>query len=369
MSTPLYNESNAHVANDSCYRFSRTQFDSILRAKLSMDSLGIAVCLVVMTLIIISKAYKRFVFRLVIYFIVADIFQAITHIIELTPVEEVNGEVVVKEGKITLCAIYGFLDQIALWMGNVAIIWIVLYLSWLANKLRMLQKGTVAKTESNEISKRTELVGLFFLLVFPLTFNWIPFVWDMYGISGLWCWIKESRGYCEDYDLGLMLIFSMYYGPLMLIITFTFVCLMGITFILWKGARNKNGMARKAYSRGTRDTVLIAIYPLVYNLICLLPIANRIYSARNGSNGEAPFFPLWIAHTIAEPARVLIPPIAFLLHPNSWKTMFGKDHKPISYTASLHIAREFSDIDSSIVIRTSTPKVELYGTIFEEQRT
>ena len=213
-----------------------------------MDSLGIAVCLVVMTLIIISKAYKRFVFRLVIYFIVADIFQAITHIIELTPVEEVNGEVVVKEGKITLCAIYGFLDQIALWMGNVAIIWIVLYLSWLANKLRMLQKGTVAKTESNEISKRTELVGLFFLLVFPLTFNWIPFVWDMYGISGLWCWIKESRGYCEDYDLGLMLIFSMYYGPLMLIITFTFVCLMGITFILWKGARNKNGMARKAYT-------------------------------------------------------------------------------------------------------------------------
>ena len=357
----------SNISIDSCYKFSSKQFDIAFYAKMCMDSLGIAVCLAVMTVIILSKAYKRFVFRLVIYFIVADIFQAITHIIELTPVEVVNGEVVVKEGADAVCAFYGFLDQLALWMGNVAIIWIMLYLLWLVHGLRKIQKGV--RYQNSEISLKTEMLGLFFLLVFPLSFNWIPFVWDMYGISGLWCWIKESRDICHDYDLGLSLIFSMYYGPLMVIVTFTFISLMAITSILCKGAVNKNGVARRTYSRGTRDTVLIAMYPVVYSLICLVAIANRIYSAMNGSKGKEPFFPLWIAQTIAEPARVLIPPIAFLLHPNSWKTMFklssSRDYRPTSHTASIHIPREDSDIESSIVIPRSPPRIELYGAIIE----
>ena len=352
------------MSNESCYKFSNAQFDLVLHMKLSMDSLGILVCLIVLSLIVLSKAYKRLVFRLVLYFIVADIFQAITHIIELTPIEHMNGEVVVKEGAETLCAVYGFLDQIALWMGNVAIVWIMLYLLWIVNQLRCVQKG--AHPNKNKISTKTELIGLFFLLVFPLTFNWIPFVWNMYGISGLWCWIKESRDYCHDYELGLTLIFSMYYGPLIIIITFTFVSLMAITAILCKGALNKSGVARKTYTRGVKNTLLIAIYPLVYNVICLLAIANRIYSAINGSNGGEPYVPLWIAQTLAEPARVLIPPIAFLLHPNSWKTMFGKDVDAESIrTASIHIPPEDADIDTNIIIPTSdsTPKVELYGSI------
>ena len=208
-----------------------------------MDSLGILACLIVLALIILSKAYKRIVFRLVLYFIIADIFQAITHIIELTPLEYVNGNVVVKEGAEGLCAFYGFLDQIALWMSNVAVIWIMLYLLWIANKLRKVHRD--GNPYKNKISIKTELVGLFFLIVFPFTFNWIPFIWNMYGISGLWCWIKESRDYCHDYNFGLTLIFSMFYSPLIIIVTFTFISLIAITVILCKGALNKDGVAKK----------------------------------------------------------------------------------------------------------------------------
>ena len=348
--------------NESCYKFSNTEFDLVRRVKFSMDSLGIFACLIALAVIIFSKAYKRHVIRLVIYFLVADIFQAITHIVELTPIEHVNGEVVVKEGAEGLCAFYGFLDQIALWMCNVAIIWIMLYMLWIANKLR-----TVQNISNNKISIKTELIGLCFLLFFPLTFNWIPFIWNMYGISGLWCWIKESRGYCEEYELGLTLIFTLFYGPLIVIVTFSFVSLMAITTILCKGALNRNTVARRTYSRCVKNTILIAIYPLIYNLICLLPIANRIYSASNGSSGGEPFFPLWIAHTLAEPARVLIPPIAFLLHPSSWKTMFRrKTEIESSPTPPIYIRPEDStDIDTHIAISTSdsTPKIELYGTM------
>ena len=354
------------MSNESCYRFSNTEFDLVLRVKLSMDSLGILACLIASAVIILSKAYKRHVFRLVLYFLVADIFQAITHIVELTPVEHMNGEVIVKEGTEGLCAFYGFLDQIALWMCNVAIIWIMLYMLWITNKLRRVQRG--ASLTNNKISIKTEIVGLLFLLFFPLTFNWIPFIWNMYGISGLWCWIKESRGYCEGYRLGTALIFSMYYGPLIVIITFSFVSLMAITSILCKGALN-SAVATNTYSRCVKHTILIALYPLVYNLLCLLPIANRIYSVINGSSGGEPFFPLWIAHTLAEPARILIPPVAFLLHPSSWKTMFRTCRKTeidSSRTPPLVIPPEDStDIEEQIIIETTDarPGIELYGTI------
>ena len=350
-------------SNESCYQFSNTEFDIILRVKLSMDSLGIIACLIALAVIIFSKAYKRHVIRLVIYFLVADIFQAITHIIELTPIEHVNGEAVVKEGAEGLCAFYGFLDQIALWMCNVAIIWIMLYMLWIANKLQRVQRG--ASPTKNKISIKTELIGLCFLLFFPLTFNWIPFIWNMYGISGLWCWIKESRGYCEDYGLGTALIFSLYYGPLIIIISFSFVSLMVVISTLCKGALSSD-VARSAYIRCVKQTILIALYPLIYNLLCLLPIANRIYSAVNGSNGGEPFFPLWISHTLAEPARILIPPIAFLLHPGSWKTICRRTETDSSRTPPLVIpAEDSTDIDENIVIETTDnrPGFELYGTM------
>ena len=98
----------------------------------------------------------------------------------------------------------------------------------------------------------------------------------MYGISGLWCWIKESRGYCEDYELGLTLIFTLFYGPLIIIITFSFVSLMAITSILCKGALNRSAVSKNTYRRCVKHTILIAIYPLIYNLICLLPIASTL---------------------------------------------------------------------------------------------
>ena len=106
-------------------------------------------------------------------------------------------------------------------------------------------KSTEGTTPTkNKISAKTEWVGLFFLLIFPNTFNWIPFIWDMYGISGLWCWKKESRGYCEDYELGLTLIFTLFYGPLIIIITFSFVSLMATTSILCKGALNRSAVSK-----------------------------------------------------------------------------------------------------------------------------
>lgn len=82
-----------------------------------------------------------------------------------------------------------------------------------------------------------------------------------------------------------------------------------------------NGSVRKRYLQVTREMAIILLYPVLFNIICIIPIVNRIDSAIRTSQKEEPFYPLWLAHALANPFRVLIPPLAFLLHPGTWKNL------------------------------------------------
>ena len=331
---PLGSSGNVSNNNLSCYNFTKKEFEAIFWAKESIASLGVIASLVVILLIIVSKSYKSFVFRLVVYFMLSNIFQAITHILELIPVKrprdgmdgiedvvEVKGD----RGWESACAAIGYLDQVTLWMGNMVILWIIFYMLWLTYQLKRVMNGEPAESIwQYGRSFRVELFGLFLVFVFPFTFNVIPFGWNMYGLSGPWCWIKLSKDMlCKKSDLSLGLMFGMYYVPLVIIILFSFVGFVAIIIILCRGALGKK-VARKVYRRGVTKMVLISIYPLFYNLLCLIMVANRIVSVMVDYENKRPMFVLWMAHAIADPMRVLVPPIAFLLHPNSWKGMFSK---------------------------------------------
>ena len=56
--------------------------------------------------------------------------------------------------------------------------------------------------------------------------------------------------------------------------------------------------------------ILIVSYPLIYNILCVLLLANRIKEAINADQ-EPPFFPLWMAEAVADPARTVLLPLAF----------------------------------------------------------
>ena len=107
--------------NLSCYDFSRKEYDAAFYTKLSVASMGVLTSILVVLLILVSKSYKHFVFRLVIYFMVANILQAISHILELIPVTHTHGEVAVRDGWSAVCSAFGFFDQVTVWMGNMGI--------------------------------------------------------------------------------------------------------------------------------------------------------------------------------------------------------------------------------------------------------
>ena len=78
--------------------------------------------------ITVSQGYKHFVYRLVLYLMVADLLQALTNILESLPVKTDHGVVKVQPGTEGQCATYGFINQLAAWSENVVICWIMAYI-------------------------------------------------------------------------------------------------------------------------------------------------------------------------------------------------------------------------------------------------
>ena len=216
--------------------------------------------------------------------------------------------------------------------------------------------------------KCKEVMGVTVVVTLPFTFNWVPFLWNMYGLSGLFCWIKEvSNGNCNDRTLSIILMFSMSYGPLLSLIFIGFLCLLAITLILCRGSTLNREDAQsvsesavqKRFKEGLKEMSFVLVFPLLYNLLCLVIVANRLYSVTH-SDSE-PLYPLWIAHMIASPGRLLVSPVAFMLHPYTWKTLIC--HKRPTSDTDTHfiVPPEDEDIEEPIVIRGTEYDIS-YGT-------
>ena len=318
-----------------CLEFSKKIADVIFDLKIALGSLGILLSLFAIVLITLSRIYKQFVYRLVMYLMAVNVTQALCQIIELIPVKVTDDERIIMRngtGWEEVCAVLGYLDIVTAWMGNLVIIWIMLYmltLSWQLHRLQSRQHTTRPPTSNmNKNSHTREIIGVLLLVFSPFLFSWIPFVVHMYGISGLWCWIKTaSDNGCNDTNfqhLSLTLMMVMFYGPLMGILIFGLVCMLSIIILLGRSSKNLHGAVRQRYRSSMKEIGLVLIYPIVYCLFCFLLLVNRIYSsAHTNSNDKPNSYPLWVIHAVADPGRILIPALAFLLHPHVWKNVLA----------------------------------------------
>lgn len=129
-----------------CHNYTDSDFNIIFTTKLVVSSLATVTCIAATLLILCAKAYKRFVYRLVLYFMIAVMFQAISLILEQTPIihNKPDSQVEVRNGWGVPCSIFAFLDQIALWIGNFVVLWIFLYLLhlvWNLYHLKLVQQS------------------------------------------------------------------------------------------------------------------------------------------------------------------------------------------------------------------------------------
>ena len=247
-------------------------------------------CIFVIGLIFLFKKHIFFTQRLIIYHCLAALVRAIALILRLHRLGYKNDSTSLK----VLCAISGFMDQLSLWylLVDYSVITFTLFMTAVFHK-------NVARLE-----------GLFIVLifVFPLTFNWIPFINDSYGRSRSWCWIRIINfDDCSEHKFGKILQVALWVVPFYLF--FIIILPIYITVIVFVA---KHKCCSKRYSvlhdqgeetfrkRLNEDVWPLLFFPFGVFAINLFPVANGIY---NILHDDVPSYELTMASAIMSPLQ------------------------------------------------------------------
>ena len=317
-------------------------------------------CVLAIIFILVSKRYKKFVYRLTLYLMVAILLVEVATILEAVPMYNNGAVVAVRKGFEGLCAVASFLFQIAAWMEMFVIFWITLYL------LTVL----VFSCNVTVVKWKQEVIGLTAMLILPFLFNWIPFIKDMYGISGPYCWIKQSMNSNCKYDyVGLALMLALLNGPEFSIIMFVFVSLVAIAIMMCKRAfRQQQGIGQPSiHQQGLKEVLPLLLYLLIYLVLWAIPTAFHIHD--HVVQGKMHSHSLWLVHSIFIYFRKLFIPLICLLNLSTYCCRM-KQKKPyrLNTITTFVVSNEFTDQeDDPLIVRgqdTGIPSKE-YKSIFE----
>ena len=251
--------------------------------------ISVFACIGVILLVVLFKKYYFFTQRLILYLSLAALFNSVAIALRLQRLafflntEDNNPHL---EG---LCVFTAFLDQTTAWSEVIAISCIT---------FNLLLKAVFHKQ-----TEKLEIVYFILIFIFPITFNWIPFIDSAYGRAGAWCWIRSQNDDCSDNELGYNSRFILWYIPayvILLILVCTYV------FILYKVKRQRNYWAGRYDPETERRKELqlkevqpLLWYPLIFLVLNIFPLINRLYDASN-----APPHPsLWYLQAIFSPLQ------------------------------------------------------------------
>ena len=317
--------------NLTCITFSAHMEHAVFAIKLSLSSFAIVVNLSAIILVFLTKKANKFMYRLVVYLLITDILQAIAIILISLPIAMPSGDsdhrapTKLKPGRgwSNECAASGFISVMTLWMGNIIVFWISLYLARIGYCLYRRTQNRDVKLSCPFSCISEVLTVLFLLALVPILIAIIPFLIhkNIYGLSGLWCWIKVVDKVCGDLNnTPLIFDLTMFYAPLIVIVLFTVVFSVFAVTCCCRGAVRRHDAIVSLRKSDRNDIIVVLVIPLVYCGFCLLLLINRINSAAHKDPANSyPDTVLWMTHTIADPVRVILPVLAYLFNPLVWK--------------------------------------------------
>jgi len=318
--------------------------------------------------IVVLKLYRTFVHRLVLYMMVVGFFQGITTALQVAPVHHNGKEVEVRHGLTGLCVTFAFAVQVTVSQLMMVVTWILVYLFLLV----------IFRYRAD--SKKHEIAGLLITLGLPLIVNLLPFIHNLYGLAGAWCWIRATSSDCQSLiTLGIVYQMTLFYGPKTLLVLLSFAMSVVIAVILCKQRCNRSGggqpsynqqaVGQQRYQQAVRRALPLLLYPVLYNIIVGVMIANRADYAIAIAHDRKPYYPLFLAHAISDPMRILFIPVAFLLHPGTLRKLLRKDRPKRSDDSETNYPvppESFSEVDPLVIRgRANSDTSSDYKSIFD----
>ena len=233
-------------------------------------------CIFVIIVILLLKKNNFFIQRLIIYHCISTLVNSFGLILLLHRLGNPDSKATE-----VLCIISGFLYQLSLWYMSLdlVVITFVLLLMGVFNK-------NVARLEG---------LYIVFIFIFPLTFNWIPFINNSYGRFEALCWIRNlNNENCTEYDFGSILITALANAPLYLITAVMApIYIVAAVFLTKQKYCNRQKSetitAAEYEARALQKNLQEELWPLALLTIGVLaftafPAANRIHSIIDPNN-------------------------------------------------------------------------------------
>ena len=301
---------NDSSANASCPSpFDSKEYRIVAVVSAGSAAVSFLACVYVILLIVLFKRYTFFTWRLVLYLTIAACAHSISLIINRVDYRITN------TATENYCIFTGFLDQHTIISQLIAVVCITsnLFVNVILNK----------RTD------RLERLYIFLIFVVPITVSWIPFIHLSYGRAGAWCWIRSrSEDNCSQFIFGTVLQFVLWYIPLYFIVTVLFVIWL---LIKCKLARNKRRWAGRydhqaelVKAQMLREIEPLVWYPLVFIILNLVPLANRVQGAVSPGN---PVLGLWVVTAICLPLQGGLFALTFTLHPSNLRSLRWRELK------------------------------------------
>ena len=252
--------------------FTQEQDDTILLIMACTGSLSLLMCTVTSLLVVCLKLHKFITYRLAMYQVLSSLTYSFAEVLVL-----VSWHYKADTISNALCQMRAFLTEYFMWVKLLFTVCLVFHLFCLAVCLKNF--------------KQLEIGYVAFSLLFPLLVSWIPFIHYSYGLAGVSCWIRDWKNDCakSHYNEGIVEQFVLWYGPLLLFLTFSIVAVTTVLVVL--GIRSHNPCSRKESislllnkeklqnRKAIKQLLPLLVYPIIFSLLSLFPLVNRIYDA------------------------------------------------------------------------------------------
>ncbi len=274
-----------------CSEFDSDEYVIVALISASSATLSFIACALVICLIVALKKYRFFVQRLVLYLCISALLNSFSIVLRFQRAAQLLPNNAGNTGSLhILCVITAFIDQTTAWAETIAICCITFNLLMTA--------------VFNKDTERFGLVYAFLILIFPLMFNWIPFLQNTYGEAGAWCWISNLDENCNEILFGVYARLLLWFVPSTTILII--VILVYVFIVIWVTRQRQKWVGKfdseteRKKANLQKEVLPLMLYPFGYLLINLFPLINRIYDSFNPNN---PSYALWMLHAIFSPLQ------------------------------------------------------------------
>ena len=244
-------------------------------------------CIFVICLIFLLKKHYFFIQRMILYHCLAALFRALSVILRFHRIAGYDTESTAQD---TLCIISGFTSQLTLW---------ILIVDYSIITFTLLMSAVFRKNVA-----RLERLYVTLIFVFPLTFNWIPFIGNSYGQARAWCWIRSVNfDDCSEHRLGEIFSTILWYVPFFTLLfamvstyLFTIVYVARQQFCKW-GKNTKishDPEVERLKKHLNREVWPLLFFPFGVILLNIFIFINTFFTLTD----TAPSYTIWILHGI-----------------------------------------------------------------------